>query len=177
MTLWIILCFSLTPYAVSQTLPEESDSNANRIYKMKAVFLFNFIKYITWPDSNQIDTFSIAVLGKSKITPYLDQIASKKKVKGKHISIQCYNHTDTLLPSHILFIDSLTSVNIVALRKKYIIHNQLVVGDSQGLSQQGADISFYIEGNRVKFELNRKNIQHADLFVSSHLLKLAKIVD
>ena len=49
--------------------------------RFKALFLYNFTRYLEWPTSGQQDDFVILVAGKNaKITNELQQIAAKKTV-------------------------------------------------------------------------------------------------
>jgi hypothetical protein len=53
----------------------------------------------------------------------------------------------------------------------------LVVGDERGLAGVGAAIAFYLERDRVRFEVSRGALRRARLKVSSELLKVADIVE
>lgn len=143
---------------------------------MKAVFIFNFIKYIEWPENRTSGPFIIAILGRSRITPFLSLIATKKKVNGRAIIVHEIERGDTAKNAHVLFIDS-GAVNIAEVFPHLSDLNLLVVTDKENAARNGAGICFYIENGRVKFEINRKNIQNADLFVSSRLLRLASIAE
>ncbi len=52
----------------------------------------------------------------------------------------------------------------------------LTMGDSEGYAGQGVMVNFYIEQNKVRFEINKDAVGRAGLKVSSHLLKLARII-
>jgi hypothetical protein len=52
----------------------------------------------------------------------------------------------------------------------------LTVGDSDGYAARGVIANFYLEENRVRFEINREAAVRARLGISSQLLKLARIV-
>jgi len=52
----------------------------------------------------------------------------------------------------------------------------LLVGEESGFAKQGAVVNFFIESNRVRFEINTEAARRAQLKISSKLLSLAKIV-
>jgi hypothetical protein len=56
-------------------------------------------------------------------------------------------------------------------------HFILTVGDTTGFAQQGVMVNFYQEGDRLRLEVNLRSLQAGQIAVSSHVLKLAKIVD
>jgi hypothetical protein len=55
--------------------------------------------------------------------------------------------------------------------------NILTVGEFQGFATRGGAINFYIESNKVRFEINLAAAQHEGLKISSQLLSLGKIVE
>jgi hypothetical protein len=52
----------------------------------------------------------------------------------------------------------------------------LIVTDKEGLANQGAAINFIMDGDRIKFEINKKNIEKYSLTVTSSLLALGTVV-
>lgn len=162
--------------AFSETSREKTEEIQERVYKMKAVFIFNFTRYIDWPEEDKSGPFKITVVGRSRITPFLLRISEKKKVNGRTIEINQLDRISLPIDAHILFIDSSIIRGVGDFTVSPYPH-VLIVGDNKGFSRFGAGISFYIEDGKLKFEINRKNIQKADLFISSQLLKLAHLVE
>jgi hypothetical protein len=80
-------------------------------------------------------------------------------------------------PCHILFIAASTDAKVKneALAK---LQNTgvLLVGEEDGLAQRGAVVNFFIENNKVRFEINVQTAEQQQLKVSSKLLSLARIV-
>jgi hypothetical protein len=52
----------------------------------------------------------------------------------------------------------------------------LTVGETEGFAARGGIINFYIEGNRVRFEINPDAAHRSGLKISSQLLQLGKLV-
>src|SRR4051812_10996398 len=57
-------------------------------YEIKAMFIFNFTKYVEWPETKNADEFIIGVYGESEILEPLEKIAAQKKVNDKRIVIK-----------------------------------------------------------------------------------------
>jgi hypothetical protein len=51
-----------------------------------------------------------------------------------------------------------------------------LVGEEPSFIQQGGVANFFLEENRIRFEVNAEAAQHKQLKISSKLLSLAKIV-
>jgi hypothetical protein len=51
----------------------------------------------------------------------------------------------------------------------------LTIGDTEGFTQRGVMVNFYMENNRVFFEINPNAAMRAGLKISSALLRIAGI--
>ena len=52
----------------------------------------------------------------------------------------------------------------------------LTVGESDGFARQGGAINFFLQGNKVRFEINPDAAQRNGLRMSAQLLNLGRIV-
>jgi 20S proteasome alpha/beta subunit len=52
----------------------------------------------------------------------------------------------------------------------------LTIGDGEGMGQAGLVIGVYVDGDRIRFDANTAAAARAGLSLSSHLLRLARIV-
>jgi len=152
----------------------------DREYSIKGAFLYNFGRYVRWPATAFADDrapFVIGVLGTDPFGAVLDEIASSARVVGRAVVAKRFATFADYSPCHILFISASTDVKIKAealakLQNKGV----LLVSEEAGLVQQGAAVNFYIENNKVRFEINVETARQQQLKVSSKLLSLAKIV-
>jgi hypothetical protein len=153
----------------------------NREYPLKALFLYNFGGYIEWP----ADTFSsdqapfvIGVLGSAPLESTLRELAATKTIAGRKIVVEQFLSAERIKPCQILFVTRNVSQpqQRMALEK---LKNQhvLIVGESKGFAGQGGGVNFFIESNKVRFEINLESAKQHQLKISSKLLALAKIVE
>jgi hypothetical protein len=169
-----LLLFAVLPAAAQQDgLPDE--------YTIKAVFLYNFGRYVEWPKktfAGQSDPFVIAVVGQDPFGAVLDTIAAKKTIQGRRIVVRRFARADDYRPPcHILFVSSsLSSEEQAALLRKTEAAPVLVVGETPGFAERGAAANFFNEGNRIRFELNVNTARRAQLRMDAKLLSLGKPV-
>ena len=52
----------------------------------------------------------------------------------------------------------------------------LLCGERDGYAGLGAQCNFYVDGTRIRFEINKSAVDRSGLEISSELLKLARIV-
>ncbi len=57
--------------------PAQMADDISREDQIKAVFIYNFTKYIQWPESDTSEVFIIGVLGNSNLVIPLRRIAQK----------------------------------------------------------------------------------------------------
>jgi hypothetical protein len=142
-------------------------------YKAYTLFVYNFTKYIQWPEGSIKDNFVIGVYGESPVKEELVKMIGLKKVGDKNIKIVEIKSGDETADLQILFIPEAQSAQIANILNAVKGKPILLVGERQGLIQKGAGISFYSDQNNLKFELNNTSITSQNLKVSNTLLALA----
>jgi hypothetical protein len=152
----------------------------NREYPLKAIFLYNFASYIEWPAGtfpNEKTPFVIGTYGAAAIDETLQTIAKSKKLGERKLEFRKFTSVKEITNCQILFVSRDVPPNQhVEILKTLKDKPALVVGESQGFAAQGASINFFIEANKIRFEVNTDVTKRLGLKVSSKLLSMAKIV-
>ncbi|HPC36584.1 MAG TPA: YfiR family protein [Candidatus Marinimicrobia bacterium] len=170
-----IVCFLILSFSfIYANLPFNSEAEIN---DLKAAFIYNFTKYITWPDLEHSKVFYIGVLGNSDIINSLRQVAEKKYVENIPIRVNHYQSVDDLRYCHILFISASEENQLDVVLDKLKKRKTLTIGDTPGFCESGVMINFFIQGDKVKFEMNPAQLESVGLKASSQLKKLARIVE
>lgn len=145
--------------------------------KFKALFLYNFTKYIEWPADKQGGDFVIGVLGNSPIIKELDIIASKKKIGLQPIKVKVFNSINDIGSCHVLFIPSGKSSSLAQVNKKIAEKGILVITDKPGLGKKGSGINYVLNGGHQDFEINKNTIEQQNLKVNSSLFALGTVIE
>lgn len=154
----------------------QDPNNANS--KIKATFIYNFTKYIDWPEKYKEGNFVIGVLGTTSFYNDLTALLTKKSVGKQIFEIKSYTNIESITGNcHILFIPADHSAQMADVLKKLKGKSTLIVTEKSGLAKQGSGINFVVENNKQRFELNKTNIEKYDLKVSSTLASLAIAVE
>lgn len=160
--------------AHSQATYESVDSR--REYNVKAVTLYAFGKYVTWPESafeSATSPFIIAVLGTDPFNGVLDQIAKAKTIENRPIVIKRFARPEEYSNCHILFISRSFAPELEAkLLEQLARQPVLLVGETPGFAERGGIINFVQSGSNVRFELNPEKAVEAKLNLSAKLLTL-----
>jgi hypothetical protein len=148
-------------------------------YEVKAAFIYNFLKFIEWSnDKNINDTSILYIIGKNPFGSNLKKTLSVP-IHNKECEIRYIKSIKGFPKSadfHVLFISSSQDKYLPQILEMLKDSKILTIGDTKGFAQRGVIINFYIEENKVRFEINVDAAKRAKLKVSSKLLRLAKIV-
>ena len=158
-------------YAQPQDQPTE--------VQVKAAFLYNFAKFINWPDevfSNEKAALVFGILGEDPFGDTLAQMIKGKTVNGRPLEIKRFKRLEDVGGCHILFISSSERKRLSLIRQALNGASVLTVGDWEQFALEGGMISFTLEDNKVRFQVNPDFAERAGLKISSKLLTLAKIV-
>jgi len=159
------------------TLPARGEERKPDEYEVKAVFLYNLAKFIEWPDKSldNSTTLTCYILGDDPFGTNLDAIKGKL-VKGGKIVVKHIDSLNALKNVGILFISASENEQLEDLLKGISGRPILTVGDTQSFAKRGVMINFYIENNKIRFEINMEAAKLAGLKISSNLLKMGKII-
>ena len=158
-------------------MPIVQDPN-NSNSKIKATFIYNFTKYIDWPEKYKEGNFVIGVLGTTPFYNDLTALLTKKSVGKQIFEIKSFTSSESITGvCHILFITSENSGQLPDVLKKLKGKSTLVVTEKSGLAKQGSGINFVVDNNKQRFELNKTNIEKYNMKVSSALASLAISVE
>ncbi|NCA75218.1 MAG: YfiR family protein [Alphaproteobacteria bacterium] len=149
-------------------------------YLVKASFIDRFIRFIKWPgDSLQTDTtkpFIILVLGKNQFGDNLNRVFANNRVNGRKVTIKYASKIDTTQCFHLIFIDGSLARNLNFILQYTRSKPIITIGDTEGFCQRGVLINFFIENNRVRFELNQSAFRMTRLQVSHILIQSARLM-
>ena len=148
-------------------------------YRIKAAFLYNFTLYMEWPASSFAKADSpilLSVAGEDPFGGELDAAVRGKTVRGRPIEVHRYAQAADAVPCHLLFLDNAQAKNLPQLLRRLEEPYPLTVGESEDFTRIGGAIRFFIEGNKVHFEVNTDALARTHVKMSSKLLSLAKIV-
>jgi hypothetical protein len=175
---WALAAMILSAYALSPSrVAAQAESVAE--YQVKAAFLFNFAKFVDWPESSFADARApivIGILGDSPFGDDFDRIVTGQLVKGRTIRISKYRFGDDFRSCHILFISESERARVPQILASLQGASVLTVSDIDGFAKDGGVMQFILEENRVRFAVNLNSATRAKLDINSKLLALAKVI-
>ncbi|MFN3650894.1 MAG: YfiR family protein [Armatimonadota bacterium] len=148
-----------------------------REYSIKAAYLYNFARYVDWPQQAlpENGNLVVGVIGKDPFGPALNTL-SGKNVKGRNVVVRRFDTPREASRCHVLFIPESERSRLPQILEAVKDESVLTVSDISGFARSGGMINFKSEDNRIRFEINPGAAERAKLSLSSQLLKLAKVV-
>ncbi|MHC4221123.1 MAG: YfiR family protein [Planctomycetota bacterium] len=164
-------------------------------YELKAVYLYNFILFVEWPDeqaskddtantksSNQQsqdsnDTITIGIIGKDPFGDAFAKIEGKLvKAKNKRLIIKRfgrYRKELNLKQCQLLFISPSERKNREKILKQVDGYPTLTVADRKGFLEAGGMVNLVRVRKKIRWEINQTPVKKAEIRLSSQLLRNA----
>jgi hypothetical protein len=148
-------------------------------YQVKAAYLFNFLKFVEWPDDPAADPHGkwvIGFVGDSPVGGELTRLVEGKNVLGRDLQVKKFQATDNLRGCNILFISESEQKRLPPILAALRGSSVLTVADMDNFLGAGGMIQFEVEDARVRVAIDVGATGRARLKVSSKLLLLARLV-
>lgn len=173
----VLLCCAATSLSAA---PPPSRSLANAFeYQIKAAFVYNFAKFVEWPENTAVaggPAFIIGVLGEDPFGETLDDTVRGKTVGGSDLAVKRFSSLSTLEPCQILFLSKSVADHLPEILERVQGTAVLTVAEDERFALDGGMVRLVTEDNKVRFEINVDAANRAGLRISSKLLALARIV-
>lgn len=146
-----------------------------REYEIKAAFIYNFAKFIEWPETKFTDAKApliLGILGSGPIGAALESLENKT-VRGRQLTIQQVAAPENLSQYHMLYICKSEKPELNRIIEHLGSQPILTISDIQDFVKTGGHINLVIRQNKIRFIINSVAAKKANLKISSRLLKLS----
>lgn len=147
---------------------------------MQALFLYNFAKFVEWPDkvfASQQSPITLCIYGEkpSEIRQAV-AVIDGKTAQGREVKARRTATLAELNDCQIVFVPSAEKRWLPEVLRVAHAASALTVSDMDDFIDTGGGIGLLIVDQQVRFEFNLDAMQAAHLKVSAQLLKLARTV-
>ena len=165
---WILVSMLwVTGVGISQDVPLE--------YHVKAGFLYNFTKFVEWPEDafGEEASFSLCMAELNPFGSVLQETIAGEAVAGRPVVVRVANGSPA--GCHVLFVPH--AVSPAPYLRQVRALPVLTIGESPVFIQQGGIVNFVQEANKIRFEINAAAAARSKLMISSRVLKLARLIE
>ncbi len=155
-----------------------AQGDENLEYKIKTAYLYNFTKFIIWPENNS-PTFNICVVGNTAVSSLLASL-EKKTALDKPVRIRYFDSTKQIADCHIAYFEQIETRNKTSTSDLLLstsLHNTLTVSSQPLFAEAGGMIGFVVEDEKVKLHINLKTLKQQGLGISAKLIEVATLVE
>jgi hypothetical protein len=153
-----------------------SNAQDRPVHEIYSMMMWNFTKYVQWPDYDSGGEFVIGVVGNNEVYNTLNQWYGGKPKGPKTYVIKKFNSASDVTDCHVIYIDKSKSSEFDLINNKIQGKKTLIITDKNGLGEKGSAINFKTVDNKLKFELNQKAMEASNLKVSGALTSMAILI-
>jgi hypothetical protein len=172
----------LIAYAAALALLIPPAGSAARLepseYGLKSVFLYQFCRFMEWPDSafsSPNDPLIIGVVGDDPFGSLLKEAVEGETYHGRPIRIEHYRGPRDIRRCHLLFVSRSEVDQMAEILSAVAGKSVVTVGETDGFLDRGGMIALTADRNRVRLRVNTSSLRAANVDVSSKLLRVAEI--
>jgi hypothetical protein len=148
-------------------------------YQVKAAFLYNFTKFVSWPKDNFAAADAPIVLclvGRNPFDGGLRDMLRDRKAQGRALTLLSDEEAGDFQACNVVFIPRAEDDQLARILQNTTGRGVLTVGESQAFAKAGGMIRLLLEEKKVRFDVNTARAAAERLKISSQLLKLARNV-
>jgi len=150
-------------------------------YEVKAGYLYNFIKFVNWPNysfDNEYAPFVIGIYGDDPFDDILENAFKDRTLYDRKWLLIHYNTLEEINDCNLLFISGVNRTELLKVLDVVKEKSILTIGDNvEDFCELGGIINFTKQNSKNRFEINNEAAMNVKLVISSKLLSLAKIIN
>jgi hypothetical protein len=148
--------------------------------QVKAAFLYNFARYVEWPQhafESGDSPFRICVLGADDFASVVTEVVAGKQVDARPVEVSELSGLDGVTRCQVLFVGGWMKLDPAEFFSELEGASVFTVSDADGFARDGGVANFFRAKSKVRFEINPGAVQRAGLKTSWRLLRLARVVE
>jgi hypothetical protein len=171
----LALALALLLPAVVGTL-RAADASALQEHELKALYLFNFTKYVEWPEQPTGDTnsFLVGVVGAPDVEASLIEATRGKDVGGKPVVVRRFEPGGDLRGCRIVYVGLTDRGQVDRLMEGLRDQPALTVGEGEIFLDRGGMIGFVRKDKKIRLFVGLEKARRSGLRVSAKLLGVAE---
>jgi hypothetical protein len=145
-------------------------------HEIHAAMLFNFIKYVQWPNEGEAGEFVVGVIGDDNVFNTLTSWYNGKAKGSKKYVIKKLSSANESSTCQVIYVGKAKAKDFDDIKNNISGKSILTITDGNGLGQKGSCINFKVIDGKLKFELNQATLTGSNLKVSTQLSSMAILI-
>ena len=145
-------------------------------HEIHAAMLYNFIKYIQWPNESEPGDFVVGVIGDENVFNTLKTWYDGKAKGTKKYVIKKLSSAGEAESCQVVYVGKAKNKEFENIKTSVTGKSVLTITDGNGMGQKGSCINFKVIDGKLKFELNQATVTGSNLKVSTQLSSMAILI-
>jgi len=158
------------------TITVSAGAQERPTHEIHAAMLFNFIKYVQWPNEGDPGDFVVGVIGDEEVFNTLKKWYDGKAKGSKKYVIKNLGSASEAIECQVVYVGKSKNRDFDNVKVSIAGKSVLTVTDGIGLGQKGSCINFRVIDGKLKFELNQSTVAASNLKVSTQLSSMAILI-
>jgi hypothetical protein len=163
----LLLCFSIN-----------AEDSLSKEDKLKMAYIWHFIGFINWRDlesDKRPSEIRVCIDGPNNFLAFFREFVGNRRDgdSEKSVLVLQLNTARKCELIYVRYANKKTALKLIDAQS--LGGSTVIVADTSSIYFPDASIIFYIENEKVRFEVNLKKINSLNVDISSELLKLARI--
>jgi hypothetical protein len=146
------------------------------VHEIHSAMLYNFIKYVQWPNEGEAGEFVVGVMGDEDVFNTLKQWYDGKPKGTKKYVIKKLSAPEEAATCAVVYLGKGKSNQFETIKGSIAGKPVLTITNGNGLGQKGSCINFKVIDGKLKFEMNQGTFGSSNLKVSSQLSSMAILI-
>lgn len=146
------------------------------LHEIHAAMIFNFLKYIQWPDEGSGGDFVVGVMGEDDVFNTLKGYYDGKPKGSKKYVIKKLSDVSEAATCSVVYLGKNKGKEFENLKAAVTGKPVLTITDSFNLGKKGSCINLKVVDGKLKFEINQASVSAASLKVSGQLTSMAILI-
>jgi YfiR/HmsC-like len=143
---------------------------------IRAAMVYNFCKFVEWPEAEEPEHLVLGVMSDGFSTPDFSSIDGKT-VRDLQLEVRVISSRSDLAECNLLFISEAQGMTLQDAFAESKSESILTISEIDGFCTKGGIIQMVPRRGKMRFFINRKAADESGLTLSSQLLKMARIVE
>jgi hypothetical protein len=164
------------PFLFLCVIPVAGQYNENLI---KAAYIERITRFVEWPAGKNLtsmDQFVIGVYEEDDFYNILITVFKEKSIKEHKVKIVSIKFPEQINTCNLCYISEKAKSTLGKFIDSANSSGVLLISETSGFSKAGVHINFYIEEEKLKFEINEKSLASAGFKVSYLLMQNNRII-
>ncbi len=144
--------------------------------EVESALLGQLLRFVEWPErvfEEESAPLEISVVGGGPLLAAIRNNYAHSRLAGRDVIFRRPASIEGMAPPHVLVITESANDQVEAAVARFANSPVLIVAESRCATTLGASVHFFVDGGRVRFEVNRTALRRAGLSVSYHLMRYA----